>query len=377
MSEELIQRSESCWSDVGDDIVEDQKKTDNDAGNLSKVSIPSGNDAARTLLVTSLPDSNFLGLDEFDQSDSYSDGFPESYQTYRHSFDFPDSYQSNRPNSTYLDTNNRKEYSRRKGDQTDKSNPIMFALVAFICFSAIVAVAMVVLKSNDSLIISTIDDIISQDLPQYSINATSGIGIISLYRSGYEPLGYFTGEYTAKINYKFLKPHIGIVEPHVPMFLYVTDFDTSLNTYYEYSICATSTSDSNSSSTCYDGVASVSDEETTAINIPCSQFEIYSILVTQIQYSDGSPVAAWDGTVVCTYVRRELRALTSEDLSTTMDAMFAHWEVSEEEGHSLYGPNYHSAVYCKFPLYFVELDLAIAFLIIYMTYIGDQSCGKV
>eukprot|EP01035_Chromulina_nebulosa_P019559 gene19559-25459_t len=52
-----------------------------------------------------------------------------------------------------------------------------------------------------------------------------------------------------------------------------------------------------------------------------------------------------DSTVICMYVRREIEALTDDDLADTLDALHAMWEYSDEEGQALYGKKFHSASY--------------------------------
>lgn len=67
--------------------------------------------------------------------------------------------------------------------------------------------------------------------------------------------------------------------------------------------------------------------------------EMYALVVQQLK-GDGNVVAVGRATVACKYVRRELRALTTEDRTAFFEAMRVIYTISTDEGTLRYGPEF-------------------------------------
>lgn len=295
-----------------------------------------------------------------DRSESFSYDSPESYQNFCHD-EHPDSYQSSLQWNQYPENIKQKVQARSlssaQGEKLVLGNFSWISLLGMVCGVILISISVVeITKSSDNVQIVSGDDMVSDDtvsdvVTGSVVNATEALGSLTFNRYGYDPLGYFTDTLTS-VRYKFTEKHMGIIEPSAEMSLFVLDSEsayTSDNTFYEFSVCTADidTWKSTDDSTCYSGTLSASEEETATVTVPCTPFDIFTVTAKQRSYSDSSTVAAWEGTAVCTYVRRELRSLTSEDLATTMDAMYVLWSTPEDEGQELYGSNYHDSVYCE------------------------------
>jgi len=76
----------------------------------------------------------------------------------------------------------------------------------------------------------------------------------------------------------------------------------------------------------------------------CNPYDEFNVKVTGYN-DDDDIISTGEGTVLCTYVRREIRDYSDSDLSSIMDAMYAVWSISEDEGSERYGSDFHSASY--------------------------------
>lgn len=165
----------------------------------------------------------------------------------------------------------------------------------------------------------------------------------SLARQNYDLYPYFGESPNEYAKYAFLAPHAAIIEPGQAMELSVWGYEaSSLTSTYKFTLCSTKDSDD-----CYLGenlLVPADGQAIKRVTIECRPYETYSISVEEVD-ADDDVVATASGTAVCMYVRREMRALTSDDLSKTMDAMFTLWDVDEDTGQGLYGEQYHSASY--------------------------------
>ena len=188
---------------------------------------------------------------------------------------------------------------------------------------------------------------VGEDLEDSSVDSSlvfSEVPIsFSLARQDYDLYPYFGESPNEYAKYAFLAPYAAIIEPGQAMELSVWGYeDSSLTSTYKYTLCSTKDSED-----CYLGehlLAPADGKAVKRVTIDCKPFETYSLSVEEVD-ADGSVMATASGTAVCMYVRREMRALTSSDLSKTMDAMFTLWDVDEDAGQSLYGEQYHSASY--------------------------------
>jgi len=161
--------------------------------------------------------------------------------------------------------------------------------------------------------------------------------IYTLYRNGYEPLEYFTDSSAAK--YAFLEDYDAIIEPRVDNYLYVSTFNDQSEYSYKFTIC-----EKDNIKKCAHGTLSNKEDDTSPVHASCSPYDEYVLTISEYD-GDGELTNYYTKAAVCMYVRRELRALTSEDLEDTMDAMHTLWKVSDSDGQKEYGDKYHSSTY--------------------------------
>jgi hypothetical protein len=148
-------------------------------------------------------------------------------------------------------------------------------------------------------------------------------------RDGYEPLDFFLPDTSDLYQYNFLTTHAGIVEPYTTMWVHLINAATETSTY---SICQTM-----SSADAQDCVTG--DTQTTPFTLACTPHEDqYTITITQ----NAQQTTA---TLLCMYVRREFRTLSTTDRDATIEAMWKLWEYDEEAGRHTYGENFHSYSY--------------------------------
>jgi hypothetical protein len=171
--------------------------------------------------------------------------------------------------------------------------------------------------------------------------------LLSLQRDGYDPLPYFLVGANPITKYAFLADARAVLEPNVPMNLYVSDFEEDDTTsYYTFDICQYN-DDKSVSTNCQSGVRSNSVDGVTSQSVitSCTPFDRYSVVATQVSVDTKETLRTLSGDATCMYVRREIRDLTEADLSKTMDAMFALWSTDEATGQARYGENFHAATY--------------------------------
>jgi len=168
----------------------------------------------------------------------------------------------------------------------------------------------------------------------------------TLHRSGYDPLAYFTDNSTVGniVTYKMLENYGSIIEPYADMNIYIPDLDTSKSFHFRFTACPYDSSTKEKDTTnCELGEYKAS--QSRPLTVACKAGDEYFITVNQYSADDGTFLRNSTGFSLCMYVRREMSALTSSDLSTTMDAMYALWSVSDEDGLERYGENFHSSTW--------------------------------
>ena len=190
------------------------------------------------------------------------------------------------------------------------------------------------------------DDTIGDDTDVivYAAYDTTELGF---QRRGYSKLPYWGSDGSPAdevVMYQFLRKYDSLIEPNADMhFGYVGDDeedDSSLD-YYTYAVYDDSENNELLGSGAYymcKGSRGIS----TDVSVDCSPFDELRIDVRRLDKS-GNELFAFNMSAVCMYVRRELRSLADSDLNRTMDAMYAMWSVSDEEGQKLYGENFHSS----------------------------------
>ena len=171
-------------------------------------------------------------------------------------------------------------------------------------------------------------------------------------RVGYENIDYFDESIPSNyLKYKFLEKYTSIIEPYVDMELKMYDLYKSSKNTFQYEVCPKSKNGGIiMESNCQVGSRAynftTSKPFSSHINFGCSPFDTFSITVKEISYLDGSTVlSTFKGNLICTYIRRELRALPSADLNTLVQTMYKIWSTSETEGAALYGDKFHSITY--------------------------------
>lgn len=158
-------------------------------------------------------------------------------------------------------------------------------------------------------------------------------------RKGYDPLAFFSASASEYLKYEFLTSYDAILEPHASMHLYVDSYNSKSSGYYSVRVCS-------NSGECKVGNVKNNGKafEYKSVQFDCQPFE--SFVVTIYKYSDTDELEKeYSGSAICMYVRREIRALTSDDLTATMDAMYALWSTSDDEGKKLYGDDFHNITY--------------------------------
>ena len=170
----------------------------------------------------------------------------------------------------------------------------------------------------------------------------------SIHRDNYDTLSFFTQDDSNVVTYKILSDFDGIFEPYVHNVIELV----GASTYYTYQY---SVKNLNNDDDTIEGTFDVSDdgESTTAdFKVKCDPFDEYSISIDE--YTPlGEINSSITGSALCLYVRREIRQLTDNDLSTTMDAMYTLWSgISDEYGQETYGENFHNSTYLASMHYF-------------------------
>jgi len=162
----------------------------------------------------------------------------------------------------------------------------------------------------------------------------------TLVRVGYDAIDLFSESPSDILKYDHLSDYWGILEPGQTMHLEVyNDADSSTNKF-RYTVCEPDGDE------CQHGVKYDPDPGLAAtVNFQCEPWDEYVINVTEFDGDSSTELRSVTGLVLCQYVRREIRTLSVQDLSSTLDAMHTLWAVEDEEGQELYGDDYQSASY--------------------------------
>ena len=146
----------------------------------------------------------------------------------------------------------------------------------------------------------------------------------TLSRKGYTQLPYFQPGASTVTTYAFLSNYQSIIEPHVDMLLTVYKSNQEA-VMYTYNVCDTT------SASCYAGTYTVDSDEQITINVPCKAYDQYTLNVQALD-SSSNVILSTTTSAICMYVRREIRELSDDDLSATMDAMHTLWTTTDVEG---------------------------------------------
>lgn len=164
----------------------------------------------------------------------------------------------------------------------------------------------------------------------------------TLWRTGYDPLNYFTPDASDFLKYKFLAKYDGVIEPHAPMNLYVDGFTTKTKEYYTFEVCP----EDGDGSGCKSGSLKVKGKKImyATVKFSCDPFDKFTVTMRKYTSTDELK-EEFTGRAMCMYVRREIRSLEEGSLNATMDAMYALWSTSDEEGQKMYGSDFHNITY--------------------------------
>jgi len=232
-----------------------------------------------------------------------------------------------------------------------KNNPMysvfLLIIIATICFILVLDKnienrKLSEISTKNKFVISNADNTDISDARSYSSSSSNDI-LFTLIRTGYPSLTFFDEDASDIVTYKILEGYNAVIEPSVSMeFSYRRDdihYANSSKYKIDFEACSMTFIQ-----LCYKGSISVEANET--IVVPCNPFTDYAITCTERAITDTSIISrTGTGIAKCMYVRREIRDLTIDDLTRTLDDMYILWSVSEEEGQSLYGTVYHDASY--------------------------------
>ncbi len=167
-----------------------------------------------------------------------------------------------------------------------------------------------------------------------------------LKRVNYDSLPYFDRSTDSTYNYAFLDKYISIIEPHADIEIKLYDAYRSSKNTYQFSICPTS---SDSTSGCQYGTRYYNETtfkpQSTTVKFACNAYDEFDVTVTEISYDTGITLSSFEGSALCLYVRREVRALSEEHLTSLRDSMFALWSTSDDLGREVYGDAFHNITY--------------------------------
>ena len=183
--------------------------------------------------------------------------------------------------------------------------------------------------------------------------STSQTMEFSIARCNYTVIDFFSGSSSSPLlTYKILENHFGVLEPYAPMQLYMIK-DLSARTLsedssgghkqvvtYKYSITDPN-GDTLPEATDLVAYAEENDGVSSSFTIPCTPGDVYTINLERFSGADSTSTTS--GTLLCKYVRREFRTLTSDDLTKTMDAMYTMWTYTTKKGQKKYGSDFFDA----------------------------------
>jgi hypothetical protein len=197
--------------------------------------------------------------------------------------------------------------------------------------------------------VTAIESILEEDSTSTTTTTTTtshkAVLPFSIYRDGYSILDYFSQSPSEVIKYKFLDGYHGVVEPYADMYPYIFAAEEASESgddtyYYTYTVCKEG--DDETSTDC-----TTEHAYSESFSKACTPLEdTYTLTVYQYETATQAKTGSLQaGAIICVYVRREMRALTSADLTKTMDAMWKMWELEEDEGQALYGENFRNFAY--------------------------------
>jgi hypothetical protein len=160
------------------------------------------------------------------------------------------------------------------------------------------------------------------------------IPILSVSQSNEEGLNTTT--------YDVFKNYIGVIEPHSPMILEVINPVVDLT--YSYNLVSNILEEDIQSGSLSILSATSTSFSSEIFTVACNPYDTFKLKISAIS-STQETVIETTNSVICMYVRREIRSLSLSDLNKTLDVMLEIYTLGEEEGRAKYGDNFHSSTH--------------------------------
>jgi hypothetical protein len=181
--------------------------------------------------------------------------------------------------------------------------------------------------------------------PLMKSSRSSAVGVdfetyFALVRKGYGSLTHFGSGRDDVVRYAILDSYNTLIEPYADMeFVINSEGDVENVVSIKYNICSVA-----DETECVSGEFPVSNSEAGRFSVPCDAYDQFTLSIEGYD-SAKQQIVSSTGSAICLYVRREMKALTEEDLEATLDAMHTLWTFPENEGQKKYGTYYHDAKY--------------------------------
>ena len=159
-------------------------------------------------------------------------------------------------------------------------------------------------------------------------------------RVGYDKYTYFGENASDVLTYAILDSMDAIIEPYADTQMKFFGDEDSLDsgTHFSFSVVEKATDEE----LCGGKMFPSESEAESSSTVSCACTPLSELQVQVSKYNRASKLEEkFNLNALCMSVRRELRSLTSADLTKTMDAMYTMWTTSDSEGQALYGSNYH------------------------------------
>ena len=219
---------------------------------------------------------------------------------------------------------------------------VVFKYLAIVTGFAIISACIVAYSGDDSLsnfFVSFVETSVSN---QYNDAVLEPGFSFTMHRSGYDGLTYFDDDSDSFMTYKILEKYAAIIEPYQAMVVDIPSLDLSADYNIRFTACPYDSSTGVvSSENCEFG--ELKKTKTRPMVVKCAAHDEYSITVEQFSMTSNAFMLNSTALARCLYVRRDISALSDQDLADTMDAMYTLWSTAELDGQALYGSNFHSS----------------------------------
>jgi hypothetical protein len=264
---------------------------------------------------------------------------------FRHYNDYHQNYQT----INVVDRDQESAYCDESSDNADvavskwKTGAKFFAMLLVVVTIAVIGTAASSHRSSGSSSASEIGTDVITTATDFTYNAT-------LRRLTYDPPQVFQVGKPQFVQYKILENYSAIIEPGAQMILDISV--PNIASHFSFTVC-NATDEEASNDPCisgyikyrsWDGVDETSDD-LSPVSLSCQPYEKFAVTVNEFDSSTEALISSFVFQALCLYIRRDITSLTADDLSETMDAMYALWTYEEDEGQDKFGDSYHSALY--------------------------------